>query len=108
MATKKKSKAERAEDEAHSNWMLLEAFAHQERLTYADFYMLGLVGLLPRIEVSNGVPYVHRATLIDWRLLLEVHDFKFTREIVAEAMAEEAAAARIKTADRIAAEPAGS
>jgi hypothetical protein len=72
MAMQKRSKRM----EATSGWTLLEAFAIEERLTYGDFYRLGALGLLPRIEMVDDTPWVHRPSIVWWRELLKVHNFK--------------------------------
>jgi hypothetical protein len=98
VATQKKSK--RAETSINPDWMLLEAFAIEEGLTYSDFYRLGRQGLLPRIETTDdGTPWVHRKSLIDWRLLLEVHDFKTFRRKLPEMIEKEKAERTVEPAN---------
>jgi hypothetical protein len=65
------------------DWSPFDAFAVEERLTYADVFRLGAHGLLPIVQDVDGTPWVHRPSLPSWRELLKVHGFKTTVETLA-------------------------
>jgi hypothetical protein len=76
--------------DAASDWLVFDAFAIEEDLTYSDCCRLGSLGLLPRVEVVNDTPWVHRPSLPWWRELLKIHGFKTFGETI-RSKAQEAA-----------------
>jgi hypothetical protein len=77
VATQKKTK----QAEAESNWTPLAAFMAGEGLVADDIVRLIDLGAPPRMETVNGMVWVHRPTLIDWRELAKLYGFKPLREM---------------------------
>ena len=79
MATMKTPTEMEAQEE--SDWTPLAAFMREEGLAPDDMVRLIEMGAPPRMETVNGVVWVHRPTLIDWRALAELYGFKPLREM---------------------------
>jgi hypothetical protein len=92
MSTKPKRSRNRADDVA-SKWMPLIAFMHSENVTADDLVRMQNLGLMPLTQAVHAIVWVHRPTIPDWRLLLELNGFKTQHEILVEAQRAKAKAA---------------
>ncbi len=64
------------DEDTTTDWLPLEAFMAQERLTPSDLVRLIQDGIPPRLQTINTRVWVHTPTLYDWRMLVEVTGFK--------------------------------
>jgi hypothetical protein len=82
VTTQKKTKTPQTE----SNWTPLTTFMASEGLVADDIVRLIDMGAPPRMETVNGMVWVHRPTLLDWRELAKIYGFKPLREVPAAKM----------------------
>jgi hypothetical protein len=57
-------------------WLSLEAFMAQERLSASDVVRMLQTGIAPHFQTVNNRVWVHTQTLYDWRELLRALGFE--------------------------------
>ncbi len=59
-----------------SEWLPLETFMEQERLSASDVVRMLQTGIAPHFQTLNNRVWVHTQTLYDWRELLRALRFE--------------------------------